>query len=211
MGSFKLGEVGEYVPKFVSENDFLNGKLESDMYGIYYSVLFEGDAETYLMQAKKPPVEGQPEWGMIEESKSGKSLRFKRVKKEDGFTLKASISSTAVKDNAYLKDISNTPIMMYNGSLHYAKDLGLNLISNAEDRAVYLDYVKDITDEMILWIENIRGSDGARTPSTPTIKEAEAHPSKPATGYEQARQTAANLKGMVVSGENDYGDEPFEQ
>lgn len=79
---FKIGEIGEYIPQNVVENGFLNQKLESDTYGIYYSVQFQGDAETYLMQAKKAPVEGQPEWGMIEMSKSGKSKRFKRVKRE---------------------------------------------------------------------------------------------------------------------------------
>lgn len=84
MGTFKLNEVGEYIPKLVTENEFLNARLESDTYGIYYSVLFHGDAETYLLQAKKAPVEDVPEWGMITESKSGKSMRFKRVKREDG-------------------------------------------------------------------------------------------------------------------------------
>lgn len=82
-GTFNLGEVGEYTPQAVMPNDFLNERLENEMYGIYYSVQFVGDAETYLLQAKKAPEIGKPEWGMIEMAKSGKSKRFKRVKRED--------------------------------------------------------------------------------------------------------------------------------
>src|SRR5258708_5123500 len=86
MGTFVIGEIGEYTPKLVTENDFLNARLDSDTYGIYYSVLFEGDADTYLLQAKKAPEEGVIEYGSIEKSKSGKSMRFKRAKREDAPT-----------------------------------------------------------------------------------------------------------------------------
>lgn len=102
MGTFKLGEIGEYIPQIVKENTFLNDKLENDTYGIYYSVKFDGDAETFLLQAKKAPVEGQAEWGHIEKSKSGKSMRFKRDKKEESV---AAINHKApYKDNS--KDIT---------------------------------------------------------------------------------------------------------
>lgn len=150
--SFNIGEVGVYMPQNVQENDWLNEKLENDLYGIYYSVQFEGDADTYLIQAKKAPIVGQAEYGMIEMSKSGKSKRFKRVKREGSGTS----AGVAKSSEAFLKDMSNTPILMYNGSLNYAKDLGLNLITSKEDRRIYLEYVKDVTDEMLREIDNIR-------------------------------------------------------
>lgn len=164
MAQFDLNWVGEYIPKLVVENDFLNQKLENDTYGIYYSVLFEGDADTFLLQAKKAPVEGQPEWGVIEMSKSGKSKRFKRVKHEDGGSIR---SSSQTGEKAFLKDMSNTPILMYNGSLNYAKESGLNLITDTEDRRVYLEYVKDITDEMLRMRDNILSSTNVSGSSNP--------------------------------------------
>lgn len=83
MSNFELGKPGYYVAQNVQKNEFLNRQLESDQYGIYYSVKFEGDAETYLWQTKTPPVEGEKYYGHIEESKSGKSLRFKKDKVEE--------------------------------------------------------------------------------------------------------------------------------
>lgn len=82
-GNFELNKPGWYEAKTVMENDFLNGKLETKEYGIYYSVLFIGDAETYLWQAKTAPEEGKKYYGHIEESKSGKSLRFKKDKEPE--------------------------------------------------------------------------------------------------------------------------------
>lgn len=161
MSQFELNWVGEYIPKLVSENDFLNEKLENDTYGIYYSVLFENDADTYLLQAKIPPEEGVPEWGMIEMSKSGKSKRFKRVKRDDSGTpdrasKEPGYPSKAAADQKYLKDATTTCIQIYNGSLNYAKEAGLNLIDNVEDRRKYLEYVQEITEELMTWVEKAR-------------------------------------------------------
>lgn len=61
-------------------------------------------------------------------------------------------------DNKYYRDITTTYIQIYNGSLNYAKEAGLNLISDKEDRRVYLEYVKDITDELMGWISNARNN-----------------------------------------------------
>jgi len=96
MGDFELNVTGWYTPQNVEENVFLNDKLETDQYGIYYSVKFEGDAETYLWQAKAAPVEGERYWGHIEKSKSGKSLRFKKDKLEEGTT--SSVPSKGTPD-----------------------------------------------------------------------------------------------------------------
>lgn len=84
MPDFELGKSDWYTPLNVAENDFLNDKLENDNYGLYYSVRFEGDAETYLWQAKTAPVVGEKYFGHIEKSKSGKSLRFKKDKVPEG-------------------------------------------------------------------------------------------------------------------------------
>jgi hypothetical protein len=83
---FELGKKNWYIVQNVEPNEFLNSKLESDQYGIYYSVKFEGDAETYLLQAKSAPVNEEKLFGHIEQSKSGKSLRFKKDKLEDAPT-----------------------------------------------------------------------------------------------------------------------------
>ena len=75
--TFELNKHQWYEVKLSLENDFLNDKLESQDYGIWYSVLFVGDAETYLWQTKTPPVEGEKYWGYLEKTKSGKSVKFK--------------------------------------------------------------------------------------------------------------------------------------
>jgi hypothetical protein len=67
---------------------------------------------------------------------------------------------------AFLKDMSNTPILMYNGSLHYAKELGLNLITDANDLRVYLEYVQNITNEMLAMVDNVRNG-GSQEGSPP--------------------------------------------
>ena len=93
-GTFELNKPGWYKALNVAPNDFLNEKLESDQYGIYYSVRFEGDADTYLWQAKSAPVEGEKYYGHIEESKSGKSMRFKKDKLPEGEESPAGASPT---------------------------------------------------------------------------------------------------------------------
>lgn len=150
MSQFELNWVGEYIPQNVAENDFLNSKLENDTYGIYYSVQFQGDADTYLLQAKKAPVPGQPEWGMIEMSKSGKSKRFKRVKREDG----QPTAKSATKTDAYLKDVSD----MYYRVWYAIKDQWdvRTLHSNAAESADFWAAVDYHTTELLNGIEKIR-------------------------------------------------------
>lgn len=82
-GDFQLNKLGWYTPKIVQPNDFLNAKLENDTYGIWYTVQFQGDAQTHLWQAKTAPVSGERVYGHIEKTASGKSTKFKRAKKED--------------------------------------------------------------------------------------------------------------------------------
>lgn len=100
-GSFKFNEPGWYTAQNVEENDFLNAKLENDQYGIYYSVKFTGDAETFLWQAKTAPVEGEKYWGHIEQSKSGKSLRFRKDKDAPLTTPDGKPSTQAIAQEAH--------------------------------------------------------------------------------------------------------------
>lgn len=81
-GDFTEHKPGMYTVQNVEENEFLNEQLENTNYGIYYSVKFQGAAETYLIQAKTAPVEGEKLYGHIEKSKSGKSWRFKKDKQD---------------------------------------------------------------------------------------------------------------------------------
>ena len=106
---FELNKPGTYIPKQVAENDFLNDKnTPQDLakFGKTYSVVFEGDAETYLWTAKSEPEVGKEYYGHIQAT-SGKMMRFKVDKKEDGSysTGKAeSFDKPAWKDNS--KDIT---------------------------------------------------------------------------------------------------------
>jgi hypothetical protein len=79
---FSLNKLGWFTVDMVEENHFLNDKLESDQYGIFYSVKFEGNAEAYLWQAKTAPAVGQKVYGHLELTKTGKSTKFKRASKD---------------------------------------------------------------------------------------------------------------------------------
>lgn len=165
MGQFELNWVGEYIPRLISENDFLNQKLEDDTYGIYYSVLFEGDADTYLMQAKKAPEEGVPEWGMIGMAKSGKSKRFKRVKKDDSGTQEggppASQESKVPRGAAadkYLKDTSDVPRSLVIELLKYYD------VQSLYNSPKYMDMIKlaqSLNDDIMSMIKGNRGESDA--------------------------------------------------
>lgn len=110
-GTFELNKPGLYEAQTVMLNDFLNGKLTTQEYGIYYSVKFQGDAETYLWQTKSEPEEGKKYWGHIEESKSGKSMRFKLDKQEtqyvpDDETKTVEFKSDPLKQDAIHRSVA---------------------------------------------------------------------------------------------------------
>lgn len=80
---FTLGKMGWFKVELVEPNDFLNQKLESDKFGLYYSVKFEGDATMHLWQAKTAPIASEIVYGHLEKTTSGKSTRFHKAKKDD--------------------------------------------------------------------------------------------------------------------------------
>lgn len=120
-GTFEIGKPGYYTVANAVENEFLNGKLESDQYGIYYSVRFDGDAETYLWQAKTAPEESKAYYGHIEESKSGKSLRFKKDKAPEG----PGPSNNSWQESPQKQDSINRAVALNNAVVRAGQDGGI--------------------------------------------------------------------------------------
>jgi len=179
--TFELNKMDFFTVQHAEENEFLNEKLETDQYGIYYWVKFVGDADAYLWQAKSKPEEGQKYWGHLEKAKSGKSIKFKRDKEPEGQTTLPVVPANQKKDEQkYLRDISDIQVRIYNGSLNYAKDAGLNLITDFDDLQAYLDYVDNVSTILLRKIEIQRsGSQGDDKPSSPENDEANDNPKAP--------------------------------
>lgn len=155
-GDFELMKMGWYTPINVIANEFLNDKLESDQYGLYYSVRFSGDAETYLWQAKTKPEEGVKVWGHIEESKSGKSMRFKKDKEPEMAAASSSGAQTnivmpAKADNRYLRDVTAIPLDVYRVRANID-----GLPSNETERQVFFENIKADADELLALIDKVR-------------------------------------------------------
>lgn len=179
-GTFELNKIGWYTPKNVAENDFLNEKnSQADLakFGKTYSVSFEGDAETYLWTTKTRPEEGKRYWGHIQET-SGKMLRFKVDKQEDGHY---STGPAIDKDNKYLKDISDLPDRWMARLLPYYD--AQSLVKEGRPTEQFRKLVETaqiFTDESIKMIDAIRGGSPE---SSVSIKEERADPPTPATGH----------------------------
>lgn len=98
-GDFTLNKTGWYTVQTVAPNDFINDNLQSRDYGIYYSVVFVGDAETFLWQTKTEPVQGEKYWGHLEKAKSGKSVKFKKDKDAPSHTPDGKPSAQTKQEN----------------------------------------------------------------------------------------------------------------
>jgi hypothetical protein len=154
-------------PKVMGEEDPKYGYTFWSLTDGDYPVMFNSKNGNIL-----PGTRLMAEVANLKTSKNGTEyLRLSKTKIEDNPTdSKEQIPFTekpkptfGKSNDAFLKDVTNTPILMYNGSLNYAKETGLNLISDKEDRRAYLEYVTDITHEMLSMIDNIRN--GVKTPS----------------------------------------------
>lgn len=186
MAQFDLSWVGEYIPMNVQANDFLNEKLENDLYGIYYSVQFEGNAETYLLQAKKAPVKGQAEWGMIEMAKSGKSYRFKRVKREDGGSYGSSAKTPENGSKAFLKDVTDMPDRWLGRLLPYFDQQKLvNEGKITEHGRHYIETAMVLAEESLMLVDKVRGSQTAVPAQETKVDSLPA----PASGIKNKLQT----------------------
>lgn len=138
MSSFELNVSDHYTVQNVAENEWLNQKLTTTQYGIYYNVQFEGDAETYFLQAKTAPVVGDKLYGHIEQSKTGKSLRFKKDKLEEPqnapYSPVTGYAETPDKQNSIYKSVA-----LNNAAILYAQSEDKsNVLSKADE---FLDWL----------------------------------------------------------------------
>lgn len=156
-GTFELGKQGYYTPVSVAENDFLNEKLENTDYGIYYSVRFSGDAETYLWQSKTAPVPHERYWGHIEKSKSGKSLRFKKDKEEGQ---EPDSTTKPKKTDAFLRDATTVPIDMIRALLPYFDVQSLK--PNTEQYRALMELAQNLTEDALTMVDAIRNGEKSK-------------------------------------------------
>lgn len=98
VNNFELNKPGQFTPQNVGENDFLNGKLTDQKYGKWYSVQFQGNAETYLWMTKTPPEIGKSYYGQLELTSSGKSTKFKRLREEESSSKDSSVLGYKARD-----------------------------------------------------------------------------------------------------------------
>jgi len=138
-----------------------------------------GEPVTWVIKDPSKISLGTKYSGEIKDWTSSKGKVMPRFYREQAGAPSAQSQSSG-KSDAYLKDVSNTAIMVYNGSLNYASQAGLNLISDKEDRRIYFEYVADATDELLKMVENVR--EGKRE-----VKEAKE------TGYDKFKAKKAQL------------------
>lgn len=134
-GNFKENESGYYEVKTIAEiEDF-----DPDQYGnIWYNVLFQGDAETFMWLAKNKPEEGKKYYGHLEKTKSGKRLRFKTDKVPEG--------SPQSSFNGQSQNTSNNITL---GLVYKTVANIRGLPDNDADSSVFWEIVKEHTEELI--------------------------------------------------------------
>lgn len=149
-GDFTLGKPGWYEVKVSEENTFINDNLQSDEYGIYYSVGFVGDADSFLWQTKTPPVIGEKYWGWLEAAKSGKSTKFKWDRKNAPATTPDGKPAAAVQ-NTYKDNSKNITL-----GLVWKTIAGIRgLPENDEEFAKFYEIVDAHYSELITMQEKI--------------------------------------------------------
>ena len=155
MSDFELDKLDWYTVDTVEPNDFINENLTSDEYGIYYSVKFVGNAESYLWQTKTEPVVGEDYWGMLQKAKSGKSIKFKWDKKntpED-----ASKNTSQIKPKPAYQPKNNDVITL---SMVWKTVAGIRgLPEDDEDFAKFFEIVDSHFKELILMGEKVKAEE----------------------------------------------------
>lgn len=156
MPDFELDKLDWYTVDTVEPNDFINENLTSDEYGIYYSVKFVGNAESYLWQTKTPPVKGEDYWGMLQKAKSGKSVKFKWDKKNTPETTPDGKPSTtsSTKSDTYFRDATTVPIDMIRALLPYFDVQSLK--PNSEQYRTLMELAQNLTEDALTMVEAIR-------------------------------------------------------
>ena len=173
----ELNKIGWFTPVIVDENQFINDKNSPQdlaKYGKTYSVVFEGDAETYLWTTKTPPEIGKKYWGHLQET-SGRMWRFKTDKQEDG------VSSHTVASNA--------PAGLYNGqesnerqeSIYRSVALN-NAATVFQGTGVEKETVTEYADYFDEWLKNSGEQTVGESPEQTQNAPKEAEKSPPAAG-----------------------------
>lgn len=169
MSNFELNKHDWYEVQNSEENDFLNQKLTSTDYGIWYSVKFVGDAETYLWQTKTEPIPGEKYWGWLEETKSGKSVKFKWDKKnapqDFGGSARPS-ESQDTQDNIARSVALKAAVDYWNSVLTHTK-------SDATSQAVL-----EIADDFLVWLQNTGSESQVAHPPVDRTKEEKSQPAR---------------------------------
>jgi len=151
---FELNKANWYTVELCQENDFLNSMLETKDYGIWYSVKFEGDANSFLWQTKTEPQEDKKYWGWLEKTKSGKSIKFHWDKQNEP---SSETSTSPSRSNAYLKDISDLPDRWLARLLPFYD--AQSLVKDGKPSEQFRNLVETaqvFTDESLAMIERIR-------------------------------------------------------
>lgn len=178
MPNFELNKHDWYEVQNVEENDFLNQKLASTDYGIYYSIKFAGDADTYIWQTKTPPVEGEKYWGWLEKSKSGKSVKFKWDKQNTPDELPNGKPAPQAKENRETQDSIFRSVALEH-AVKYSKRF-----KSVHDKG---QDALEVADNFYAWLTKNTGSQGS-SPGLPTYsrteKETQAEKTRPARDTE---------------------------
>ena len=150
MSSFELDKLDWYEVQNAELNEFINDNLTTDEYGVYYSVKFVGDADTYLWQTKTEPVEGEKYWGMLQKAKSGKSVKFKWDKKN---APESTDSSTPAPSKPAYQDNSKNITL----GLVWKVLIGIQGVpTNDEEFAKFYETVNAHVTEIILMGEKLK-------------------------------------------------------
>lgn len=157
MSDFELDKLDWYTVDTVEPNDFINENLTSDEYGIYYSVKFVGNAESYLWQTKTPPVKGEDYWGMLQKAKSGKSVKFKWDKKNTPEDASKNTSIQPKGGQAFKRDVSAVPVEMIKALLPYFDVQTLN--DNEEQYRTIMELAQKLSEDALSMVEKIRDSE----------------------------------------------------
>lgn len=136
---FEDGDMIEYEEKAIKET----------------SERSKNPGKEYLQLRKVKKVSGQPSL----EQPSLKEKWDERLPKETVSTPEARKPVAALYNPNYAKDLTDMPVRLYTANLNYAKDIGLNLVDNKEDRRKYFEYIQELTEELLTWIQNIRSGE----------------------------------------------------
>jgi len=165
--------------------DFRVGDVKDRNGNTWCNVVFEetGEPVTWVVKDPAKVTLGTKVNGEIKDWTASTGRVMQRFYREQST---GQPSPSGNKEEKFLKDVSNTPVVMYNGSLNYASQAGLNLIADKKDFDDYVAYVKRATEAVLNMVEEVRGTTPEQTTATdkPSLKENWEKVSKSPTGYD---------------------------